>query len=95
MHDGGVLQLNSSPAGWPTYVNSTVARVVLAFELNNTRISHSGTGATDTSCTMPTVTTLRLGAGIAAAEPLNGRIRRVLIVPTRLANADADALSVV
>jgi hypothetical protein len=91
--DGGATQANVT-AAFDAYVQGTIGKVALAAELNNTTGAYNGTnGGTDATCTMPTVTTIRFGQLNAAAAPLDGYLRRVLIVPRRMSDADVNALT--
>ena len=65
-----------------------------AYAANNFAVSANGGAAvTDTSGTVPTVSELRLGRGYNPSSVLNGHIRSIRYWPTRLPNAQLQALT--
>lgn len=52
---------------------------------------NGGAVATDTSGTLPTVTTLNVGCGIGGGEALNGKLFSLVYLPRRMSNADLQA----
>lgn len=52
---------------------------------------NGGTVLTDTSGTVPTATTLRLGSGEGGFSPLNGHLRQITYIPRRLTSAELQA----
>jgi hypothetical protein len=88
---GGVEQADVLPAnalGWAGPV-----KLAAAYKVNDFAASASGgTVATDTSGTIPTVTQLRLGVS-GAGDTINGHIRSIRYYPTRLTNAQLQALT--
>jgi hypothetical protein len=85
--DGGADQ--TAPLTSGTAVASTVERMAASWAANDFALSFDGgAAATDTSGTLPTVTTLRLGSGPSSAEVINGWIEEVMHLP--IAKSDAD-----
>lgn len=88
---GGVEQADVLPAnalGWAGPV-----KLAAAYKVNDFAASASGgTVATDTSGTVPTVTQLRLGVS-GAGDTINGHLRSLRYYPTRLTNAQLQALT--
>lgn len=90
--DGGATQLGPLTTG--TVTTTAFEQMALAFAANDVALSSDGgAAATDTSATVPTVTTLRFGSGVSAASPLNGILAKALIVPRRVSNADLQTLT--
>jgi hypothetical protein len=88
-----------SGAAQASLINSTTisaniaVKQSLAYEVNNIGlVTNGGTVDTDTSASIPTVSILRIGAGVGA-EPLNGHLRRIAYYPRRLTNAELQALT--
>jgi hypothetical protein len=80
--DGGVDQMVST-AG--TYTANAQSNMALAYKLNDSQFAYDGSPvATDTSCTIPTVTTLHIGNRAAADMPMFGSVKTVTIYQTRL-----------
>jgi len=78
--DGGVTQVNAASSSAVT--QNAVSRVAYRYKLNDFGISTNGAAVgTDTSGTLPTVTTRRFGAGTGSTQYLLGKIRRVAEFP--------------
>ena len=84
------LETTSSPI-----VANVPFKMALAAQANNGNFSFNGNiGTNDTTITMPTVNRLFLGAGVSGANDyLNGHIRSIRYYPTRLTNAQLQALT--
>lgn len=88
--DGNVTQASFTEA----VTKTNVIKIALAYEINNSNASINGSSeATDTSCTMPTVTQLNIGSRQSASNPINGHIRRITYYPRRLSNAELQAIT--
>jgi len=87
----GATQANlTASAVTPT----TAFKVAGAYKANDFALcSNGGAVGTDTSGAVPTVTQLSIGAINGATSPLNGHIRRITYWPTRLANAELQAIT--
>ena len=71
-----------------------VNKVAGAYRVNDFAASTNGSGAvTDTSGTIPTVNRLSIGNLSGIGEHLNGHIRSIRYYPTRLTNAQLQALT--
>lgn len=71
----GVGEFGSAGAA---YVAGAIMKQAVGYATNNARASMDGVlGSLDTSVTLPTVTTLRVGARRAGSDPLNGWIQLV------------------
>jgi hypothetical protein len=90
MRDG-----SSDQAVYTVAMAGQPVKVALAYATNNTGYALNGTAqATDTACTVPTVDRLLIGAVYAAGDfPTNGHIRSIRYYPTRLTNAQLQALT--
>lgn len=90
--DGNVLQA-LSVTGTPAA--NTLMKLAARYKQNDFAISANGAAVqTDTSGTLPTVTTLRFGSGPAAsAEVLNGFLQDVIYIPRAMTNAELQAAS--
>jgi hypothetical protein len=83
MDDGSVIAIN------------TVRRHAMAYALND--IAHcynGGTVGTDTSATLPTVTSLNIGQESAGGIQTNGHIRRAAYYSRRMTNAEIQRITV-
>jgi hypothetical protein len=89
--DGGVTQVNISPTPAIPF-DGTVFKFASAYRLNDFATVTTGAVATDTSGTVPTVTQLSLGGGLSAGI-LNGHLRNITYYPTRLTDAQLQALA--
>jgi hypothetical protein len=88
---GGVAQAADDATTWTLNTNTKVA---LAYAVNNFAIvANGGAATTDTSGTLPTVTSLLLGSQSGTVSFLNGYLRRVVFYPRRLANADLQTIT--
>jgi hypothetical protein len=68
-------------------------KAVFAFNLNDFRGALSGTlTAADTTGTIPTVTQLQLGNGVAISV-LSGYLQRITYYPRRLTDAELQTLT--
>ena len=75
-------------------VANTPAKVAIAYKQNDCALSFNGTApALDTLATMPTVSRLGIGTNASNLEALNGHIRSIRYYPTRLTNAQLQALT--
>jgi hypothetical protein len=91
--DGGVAQVTI--AATPSIpFDGTVFKFASAFRLNDFATVTTGAVVTDTSGTMPTVTQLSLGGSSLAGGLLNGHLRNITYYPTRLTDAQLQALTV-
>ena len=93
--DGGVNQANLGNIVIP----NGVSNVALAYKLNNANMAANGAvGTDDTSCTMPTPTSLSIGSLASgwngAGAYINGHIRQIAYYNTRLPNATLQVLTV-
>ncbi len=89
--DGGVTQADID-AG--TITAGVFNKAAQAFSANDfAAVIAGGTVGTDTSGTMPTVTTLRLGYQFNSVNFLNGHIKRLAYYNTRKTNAELQVLS--
>lgn len=91
VQSGGVTQASGGSA---TAWNSTaVHRMALAYKANDFAFSSDGAAVvTDTSGTVPAVTTMQIGRR-TTTEVLNGCIRRLIYFPRRISNADLQSLT--
>lgn len=90
--DGGVTQADASTGNAATA--GTAFKAATSIKVNDLAAAlNNGTLATDTSITMPTVHTVRLGAGLSAAAPSTGQFHEFMIVPTDLSDAQLGSLT--
>jgi hypothetical protein len=88
--DGGVDQANFTPTG--VISAGVTVKIASAYALNDFAASgNGGVVGTDVSGTLPTVSTIRLGSDGAVA--LNGHVRSLRYYPSRLPNAQLQALT--
>ena len=91
--DGGVVQANLNNG--VSLVVGTAAKAAAVYKLNDFAVSTNGSAvATDTSGTLPTVTTLRLGGDNASTQSLNGWLRKLYYYPVRLSDNRLIGLSI-
>lgn len=75
-------------------VADTVTNIAYAYKTNDFAASRNGgTVATDTSGTLPVPTALGIGSNSASSLFLSGHIRSIRYYPTRLTNAQLQALT--
>jgi hypothetical protein len=87
VRDGGAIQANFG-TGVLTGKNA------LAYKVNDFAVStNGGAAATDTSGTVPTNNQVSLGAARDGTLNINGHIRSIRYYPTRLSNAQLQALT--
>jgi hypothetical protein len=86
---------NTMQAAFTVALGSQPVKAAAAYATNNTNLAQNGTAqTTDTSCTVPTVDRLLIGAIYAAGDyPTNGHIRQIAYYNTRLPNATLQALT--
>ena len=87
---GGATQALLSTTG---VTANSVVKSAVAFRTNDFAFSTNGSAAlTDTSGSLPVTNALAIGS-LAGSIPLNGHVRRIVFYPTRLTNAQIQALS--
>lgn len=88
---GGVAQASLVAASVSA---NTVNQMAFAYRANDVALSSNGGAVlTDTSATVPTVDQLSVGGFTPTAAFLNGHIRSIRYYPTRLTNAQLQALT--
>lgn len=91
MVNSGSVVVQNTHSG--TLAPLTTYKMAFAWAANDAASSIGGAAAlTDSSLTVPSVTTLRLGSYAPGAQ-LNGHIRRAVLFPRRLSNATLQALT--
>lgn len=91
---GAVTQWSISPSSWANNVNGEVRRIAMSWSGNDIAVSVDGSAvAADTSGTLPTPTTLRLGVTFAPDLPADCRIRRVFYTPRVLSDKELIQMS--
>lgn len=90
--DGGATQASMTSSGWSAGVTTKSS---LAYAANDGAFrTDGGTVGTDASVTLPTVDRLLLGSrATSTADLLCGYLRRVAYFPTRLTNAQLQAMT--
>ena len=90
---GGSVVATLNPAG--THVFGTPATVAVAYAVNNYAASaNGGTVVTDTSGALPTgINNLNMGSLQTGASTINGYLRNITYYPTRLTDAQLQALT--
>jgi hypothetical protein len=89
--DGGVLQAQTINSG---LTSAGTYKYANAYKANDfASVANGGVAATDTSGTVPTVDRLFIGLSAAGAVPINGHIRSLRYYPTRLSDAQLQALT--
>jgi len=82
--------VNESVSG---YVDGEFSKVAASYKLNDYALTMDGaTPASDTSATVPAITTLTIGTG-PAFSPTNGHIKSIKYYPRRLTNAQLQDLT--
>lgn len=77
----------------PILAGSTTRKSSYSYKVNDVAFTSNGlTVVTDTTVTLPTVTTFRIGSSIANG-PLNGHIKALAYYNTRLSNAQLQTLT--
>ena len=92
LFDNGSNQFQTASS---TITDNSFNKTAVAIKLNDSAGSfNSSTPTTDTSCTLPTVNSLKIGnASWGTLNPLNGTISRLTYYPKRLPNAQLQALT--
>ena len=76
-----------------SYTPNTPAKFGFAYRVNDFVAAANGsTPVADTSGAVPTVSQFNIGS-LPAGNQINGRIRRIVFYPTRLTNAQLQALT--
>lgn len=89
---GGVAQFSGPVA--TTYTQNTVYKVALAATTNSAIAAVNGNLSTlDTSVTMPTVTSIRLGRSVFNGNYLTGHLRTLAYYNSRLPNSQLQVLT--
>jgi hypothetical protein len=84
-------QAQWTPTGFTVGIS---VKEILAYKLNDSNASFNGSAETsDTACTIPTVTQANIGNRQDGVRALNGYIQRIAYYPTRLTNAQLQALT--
>lgn len=92
VYDGGVAQAFSTIAG--SLAVGTEVKVAGAYKLNDMNFGYNGVaGTTDTSGTMPTMTTLRINNRGSGSATLDGIIKSVAYIPRRMSDAELEELT--
>lgn len=90
MQSGGAAQVSATLG---SITANTAKKVAYAWSANNAAaIAAGNTLQADTSCTVPAVTTARLGCASASGSDLSGYLRRVRFYPRRLTDNELRAL---
>ena len=90
--DGGVGQVSTKILAATTV--GTFYKAAIGYKPNDTGVAGEGTATTDTSCTTPTVTTLRIGSFTGSGtNMLHGHVKHVAYFPRRLSNAELALLT--
>jgi len=77
------------------YATNTIFKSAFGVKLNSVQAAVNGVlGTQDTTANMPTVDRLNIGSDVTGANQLNGHIRSLTYYPTRLTNAELQALTV-
>lgn len=86
--DGGSGQSNIIPGTTGALAIGATIKAAYAVQANSAQAAVNGTlGTEDTSLTMPTTTTLRLGHANGGGSQLAQHIKRVMVLPRRMSNA--------
>ena len=86
---------NQFTAGSSAITDNFFNKIAVAIKLNDSAASfNSSTPTTDTSCTLPTVNSLKIGnASWNTLNPLNGTISQLSYYPVRLSNSQLQSLT--
>jgi len=77
------------------YAANTIFKSAFGVKLNSVQAAVNGVlGTEDTLANMPTVNRLNIGSGATSLSQMNGHIRSLTYYPTRLTNAELQALTV-
>jgi hypothetical protein len=91
---GGVLQTAGMTASTATV--NTPFKAAFGYKTNDTIISSVGLiSSADTSVILPVVSEFTIGTRVSGQLPLNGHIRKIAFYPSRLSNAQLQALTTV
>lgn len=90
--DGGSVVVNVTGGTW---TGGALAKLAYGVEANNAALYADGAqvGSTDTSVTMPTVTTVRLGDVAGSGASFSGHLVELRLYAQRLANATLQTLT--
>lgn len=92
----GVVYNGGSLVAGPVIVNwaaGATKKVAMRLNTDNTNICSGGTlGTNDTSCTMPSYTTLFIGSN-NGNNNFNGHIHEIMAIPRAMTNAELQALT--
>jgi hypothetical protein len=78
-----------------TYAPNTIFKSAFGVKLNSVQAAVNGVlGTEDTAANMPTVDRLNIGSNATSGVQLTGHIRSLTYYPTRLTNAELQALTV-
>ena len=85
-------QANISIGG---YTANTILKSAFGIKLNSVQAAANGVlGTEDTTAILPTVNRLNIGASATSTAQIIGHIRNLTYYPTRLTNAELQALTV-
>jgi len=92
--DGGVSQSSVAPTTTGALAIGATVKAAYAVQANSAQAAVNGTlGAEDTSLTMPTTTTLRLGHANGGGTQLAQHIKRIMAPPRAMTDAELQALT--
>jgi hypothetical protein len=92
MSDGGATQAQFTDIN--SWTNATTTKCAVSFAANDVAwVKNSGTLGADTSATMPTFHTLRLGSIDGNASHMVGYLRQVMALPRAMTDAEIDAVT--
>lgn len=88
----GAVQFDTS--GFLTNTPNVFVKTALGYKTNDVAASHQGQAvSTDSSVILPVVNQAWIGSLTAAAQKLNGTIRKIAFYPIRCTNAQLQALT--
>jgi hypothetical protein len=92
IRSGGVLSASLSTVA---AVNTSPRKAALTYKANDFALSANGSAVVSSSSgAVPvSVTQMQLGSGVGPSEWINGHLRRITYYPTRLTNAQLQALT--